>query len=153
MVWGYRSMHGRPGSAMTRRTVAANTEGLTTGTKRCYQNTACGVMAVGAIHNMRISTGTGKGISMTACTVIRAGCRYKSTMIRCRRMDRAPRNRMTRRTVAATTEGLTTGTIRRYQRTVGIMTRGTRIMRISCSAYQRCCCMTVKAACGANYCY
>ena len=90
---------------------------------------------------------------MTAGTVISTGGRYEGTMIWRRRMQRAPGIRMTRRTVTASRKVLEIGAIRRYQRSVAIMTGGTSVMRIICCAYQWCCCMTVEAASRADYCY
>ena len=58
-------------------------------------------------------------------------------MIWHRRMNVTPDGTVTRRTVAAQCKGLGIGAIRRHQAAVGIMTAGTSVMRIICSAHQR----------------
>ena len=69
---------------------------------------------------------------MTAGTVISSGRRYKTAVIY--NMDRIPACTVTRGTVAAYSEGLAIGAVRRYKAAVGIMTRGASVMRIrSCT--------------------
>ena len=53
------------------------------------------------------------------------------------RMQRIPRSTVTRCTVAASSEVLAIRAIRRYKRSVCIMTRSTRVMRLRIRAYQR----------------
>ena len=68
-------------------------------------------------------------------------------------MPRIPVRCMTGLAVAARCKGLGIGAIRRYQAAVYIMTGTTCVMRLRIPAGKRCCCMTVEAARGADYCY
>ena len=74
---------------------------------------------------------------MTVEAVIAESSRYKTAVIWSRRMDRAPRIRMTRRTVATTCEVLQIRVVRRCQTTVGCMTVRTGIMRLKSCAGKR----------------
>ena len=84
---------------MTRTTLAARGKVLEMGVVSRYQRAAAGVMAVGAVGNM--CSCIDKCIRMTRGAVIRARSRYKTAVIWCRYMQRAPRISMTRLAVAA----------------------------------------------------
>ena len=88
-------MGGLPTGCMTRLTVTAGRKGLAN--RITYKSTSAGVMAVGAICNMR--RGRNKCIRMTRCTVISSCCRYKTAVVN--NMDRIPARAVTVRTVAA----------------------------------------------------
>ena len=78
---------------------------------------------------------------------------YILMVIWCCRMDRLPGVRMTRRTVAAASEGKGIGVVSRYQGAGGgIMTAGAHVMRISLTARQGII-MTVEATGRAGYSY
>ena len=78
---------------------------------------------------------------------------YIRMVIWCRRMDRLPGVRMTRRTVAAASEGKGIGVVSRYQGAGGtVMTTGAHVMRIGGSTCKRII-MTVEATGRAGYSY
>ena len=72
---------------------------------------------------------------MTGSTVIGARSRYKAAVIRRRCMDRVPGGTVTRGTVAANCKGL--ANCQADHIAVGIMTVGTRVMRIRGCTHHR----------------
>ena len=131
MIWCDRRMRGRPCIRMTRGTVAARCKGLAGG--KTQQGTVCSTMAVRAVSYM--CGGIKQCIRMTGGAVIRAGCRYKAAVIRCRCMDRTPAGAVTCCTVAAGSEVFAYCSARKS--TVTRMTGSTGIMGHRISAGQR----------------
>ena len=80
MIRRIRCMCRLPTRGMTGLAVAARCKGLEIGVVSRYQIAGAGVMAVGAVGQMRCCIS--KSIRMTAGTIVGAGCRYQAAVIR-----------------------------------------------------------------------
>ena len=123
-------MRGLPTGSMTGLTVTARCKVFTDGKA---DQVAVAVMTVRAVSQM--CSCIKQGIRMTRGTVIGAGSRYETAMIRCCCMQRTPVRAVTRCTVAA--GGEVFANRRACQAAVTRMTGSTGIMGCCISAGQR----------------